>query len=285
MTTTDAMSPAGTPSEVIPTGTAAVLDAVSRFVSNAVISFRALYRWFNVSSYLATRIITPIEEMLIFGLLARYAGGSTTVEFMVIGNAVVQVCLGGLAAASTVSEERGQGTLPLLLASPANRLVNFLQRGSVHVLDSLLSVTVAFAVAILVFNVDFSRADWTSVVVAILVATLSTICLGLTLGALALAYADFFLVVNLLWLVILLVAGVNVPVSALPGWVQVLSQALPFTRSLQAARDAIAGAPLGEIAGLLLAELALASVYLAVGYGVLVALERFAIQRGSYELT
>lgn len=263
----------------------AVLEAAGRFTGNAMISFRALYRWFTPSSYLATRIITPIEEMLIFGLLARYAGGSTTVAYMVIGNAVVQVCLGGLAAAGTVSEERGLGTLPLLLASPANRLANFLQRGSVHVLDSLLSVVVAFAVAMLVFDVDFSRADWTSVVVAILVATLSTICLGLTLGALALAYADFFLVVNLLWLLILLVAGVNVPVSVLPGWVQAVSQALPFTRSLQAAREAIAGAPLRDVAGLLLAELALAAVYLAVGYGVLVALERLAIRRGTYELT
>jgi ABC-2 type transport system permease protein len=263
----------------------AVLAAGGRFTGNAVISFRALYRWFSPASYLATRIITPVEEMLVFGLLAVYAGGATTVEYMVIGNCMVQVCLGGLAAASTVGEERGLGTLPLLLASPVNRLANFLQRGLVHVLDSLLSVVVAFVLAVLVFGIDFGAADWAAVTAAILVATVSTICLGLTLGALALAYADFFLVLNLLWLVMLLVAGVNVPVAALPGWVQGLSQALPFTRSLQAAREAIAGATLGDVAGLLLAEIALGAVYLAVGYGVVVALERVAIRRGTYEAT
>lgn len=259
--------------------------AVRRFLENALISFRALFRWFTPSSYIATKIITPIEEMLVFGLLALYVGGETTVEYMVIGNCVVQVCLGGLAAANTVAEERGLGTLPLLLASPVNRFVNYLQRGAVHILDSLVSVIVAFLVAGLIFGIDFGLTDWASVVAAILVATLSTICLGLMLGALALAYSNFFLVLNLLWLMILLVTGVNVPVSALPDWISWLSQALPFTRSLQAARDAINGAPLAELIGPLVAELLLASAYLAVGYGFLLLLERLSKRRGTYELT
>jgi ABC-2 type transport system permease protein len=258
---------------------------VLAFVENATISFRALYRWLSPSSYLATRIITPIEEMLVFGLLAVYAGGSTTVQYMVIGNCVVQVCIGGLAAANTVAEERGLGTLPLLLASPVNRLVNYLQRGTLHIVDSLVSVVVAFLIAATLFAVDFGRADWVSVSAAVLVATLSSVCLGLLLGSLALAYADFFLVLNLLWLLILLGTGVNVPVSALPGWMQPLSLGLPFTRSLQAAREAIEGAPLSAVAGLLLAELALAAAYLVVGYAVLVRLERLAKRRGTYELT
>lgn len=255
------------------------------FVENATISFRALYRWLTVSSYLATRIITPVEEMLVFGLLAAYAGGSTTVTYMVIGNCVVQVGIGGLAAANTVAEERGLGTLPLLLASPVNRLVNYLQRGTLHMVDSLVSVTVAFVFAATLFGIDFGRTDWLSVTAAVLVATLSSVCLGLLLGSLALAYADFFLVLNLLWLMILLVAGVNVPTEALPGWLQPLSYGLPFTRSLQAAREAIDGAPVSAVSGLLLAELVLAVVYLAVGYAVLVGLERLAKRRGTYELT
>jgi ABC-2 type transport system permease protein len=261
------------------------VDTARAFVENATISFRALYRWFNPSSYLATRIITPIEEMLVFGLLAHYAGGSTTVQYMVIGNCVAQVCLGGLAAASTVAEERGQGTLPLLLASPANRLVNYLQRGTLHIVDSLLSVFVAFVVAATLFDIDFSRANWVAVTAAVLVATLSTVCLGLMLGSLALAYSNFFLVLNLLWLLILLATGVNVPIEVLPGWMQALSQALPFTRSLDAARDAIAGAPISAVAGRLLAELALGVVYLALGYLLLLSLERLAKRRGTYELT
>jgi ABC-2 type transport system permease protein len=261
------------------------MSAARAFVENAAISFRALYRWFTPSAYLATRILTPVEEMLVFGLLAAYAGGSTTIPYMVIGNCVVQVCLGGLAAANTVAEERGLGMLPLLLASPANRLVNFLQRGTFHILDSLLSVAVAFLVAATLFGIDFSRADWVAVTAAVLVATLSTVCLGLLLGSLALAYADFFLVLNLLWLLILLGTGVNVPVSALPGWVQPASHLLPFTRSLQAARSAIEGAPLSTVASLLLAEIALGVVYLAVGYVVLLRLEQLAKKRGTYELT
>ncbi|HEX6074324.1 MAG TPA: ABC transporter permease [Micromonosporaceae bacterium] len=255
------------------------------FFENATISFRALYRWLTPSSYLATRIITPIEEMLVFGLLAAYAGGATTVRYMVIGNCVVQVCLGGLAAANTVAEERGLGTLPLLLASPVNRFVNYLQRGTWHIVDSIVSVTVAFVMAATLFSIDYGRTDWLSVSAAIFVATLSSVCLGLLLGSLALAYADFFLVLNLLWMLILLATGVNVPVSALPGWLQAVSHWLPFTRSLQAARDAIEGAPLSSVAGPLLAELLLAVAYLVVGYVVLRELERLAKYRGTFELT
>jgi ABC-2 type transport system permease protein len=259
--------------------------AVRAFVENSVISFRALYRWFSPSAYLATRVITPIEQMLVFGLLAAYAGGATTVAYMVVGNCVVQVAMGALAAANTVAEERGLGTLPLLLASPVNRLVNFLQRGAVHILDAVGSVVLAFVLAATVFGIDFGRTDWASVSAAVLVATLSTVCLGLLLGALALAYADFFLVLNLLFLLILLATGVNVPVSALPGWAQPVSGVLPFTRSLRAARAAIDGASLSTVAGPLLAELALGVAYLALGYAVLLWLERLTRKHGTYELT
>ena len=260
-------------------------DAGRRFVENAWISFRALFRWFNPSAYVATKVVAPIEEMMVFGLLARYAGDAATVQYMLIGNCLVQVCLGGLAAANTVAEERGLGSLPLLLASPVNRFVNFLQRGLVHILDSLVSVLAAFLVAATVFDVDFSASNWAAIGVALGVATLSTVCLGLMFGALALAYENFFLVLNLLWLLILLVTGVNVPVSRLPEWLQPLSAALPFTRSLQAAREAIAGAPLGALAGPLLGEVALAGAYLGLGYVVLVALERLARRRGTLDLT
>jgi ABC-2 type transport system permease protein len=261
------------------------IDAVRRFLENAVISFRALYRWFTPSSYLATKIITPIEAMVVFGLLARYAGGAGTFQYMVIGNCLAQICLGSLATANTVAEERGLGTLPLLLASPANRLVNFLQRGTVHILDSLVTASLALCVAALVFGVDFGATNWVAVVAAIAVATLSTICMGLLLGTLALAYSNFFLVLNLLWLLILLVTGVNVPVSALPSWISWLSEVLPFTRSLRAAREAIAGAPLSRVIGGLVTELGLAALYLSLGYCFLLLLERLVKRRGTYELT
>lgn len=260
-------------------------DAARRFVENAVISFRALFRWFTPSSYLATKVLTPIESMILFGLLARYAGSATTFHYMVIGNCLAQLCLGSLAAANTVAEERGLGTLPLLLASPANRLVNFLQRGAVHILDSLITAGIALAVATLIFGIDLGETNWVAALAAIAVATVSTICMGLMLGTLALAYSNFFLVLNLLWLLILLITGVNVPVSALPHWISWLSGLLPFTRSLQAARAAIGGAPMSAVAGGLFRELGLAVLYLAIGYGFLVLLERLVKRHGTVELT
>jgi ABC-2 type transport system permease protein len=260
-------------------------DPVRRFVENAVIVFQALFRWFNPSAYVATKIIMPVEQLLAFGLLARYAGGQGKVSYLVIGNAIALAGLGGFSAAGTVGEERSQATLPMLIASPANRLLNFLERGLVHILDALVSVAVALVFAVTVFHVDFGSLNPGAFAAAVLVATVSSIALGLFLGAVAIAWSEFFLVTNLLYLVVLVLAGVNFPVSALPAWIQPLSYALPFTRSIESARHALHGASLTAVAPPLLGELGLAVAYLVLGYSFLRRMETLAIRRGTLEMT
>jgi len=64
-----------------------------------------------------------------------------------------------------------------------------------------------------------------------------------------------------------------------------VSQVLPFTHAIAAAREAVDGATLAGVAPLLLRELGLAVGYLALGYLFLVQLERVAVRRGSLETT
>lgn len=265
--------------------TADRIDAVRRSLENASIIFRALFRWFTPSAYVATKVVMPLEQLTVFALLGRYAGGDDRVAYIVVGNCVVLAAIGGLAAAATVGEERSQATLPLLIASPASRLVNFLERGLLHVVDSIVTVAFALAAAALVFGVDFSRLEVAAFAAAIGTAIVSSIALGLLLGALALGWAEFFLVSNGMYLVLLALAGVNFPVAELPGWLQPVSAALPFTRSIESARDALAGAPLGDVASPLLGELALGGGYFVLGYALLRAMEAVALRRGSLELT
>lgn len=260
-----------------------VLDAVRRSGENSLIIFKALFEWFDVNAYIATKIVAPLEELAIYGLLAKYAGSELKVAYVVVGNAVIQAAVGGLAAAGTVSEDRGQGMLATLIASPVNRLANFLERGVVHIADAVLSVIVAFVFAIFVFHIRFAAADYPALALSVLVAALASIALGLLLGAVSIAYGDFFLVHNLIFMLLLLVVGVNIPVSELPGWVQPISQVLPFTRSLQAARMALDGASLSAVAPRLAVELALSVAYVAVGYRFLRLIERLAISRGTLE--
>jgi ABC-2 type transport system permease protein len=260
-----------------------VYDAIRRSGENSVIIFKALFEWFDVNAYIATKVIAPIEELAIYGLLAKYADSPLKVSYVVVGNAIIQAAVGGLATAGTVSEDRGLGMLGILIASPVNRLANFLQRGAVHIADALLSVVVAFVFAALIFHISFASADYLALCLSVLVAALASIALGLLLGAVSIAYGDFFLVHTLIFMLLLLLAGVNIPVSQLPGWVQPISLVLPFTRSIQAARMALDGASLGAVAPRLAVELALGVAYVAIGYWFLRLVERLAISRGSLE--
>jgi ABC-2 type transport system permease protein len=258
-------------------------DVIRRSGENSLIVFKALFQWFDVNAYIATKVIAPIEELAIYGLLAKYAGSQLKVAYVVVGNAIIQAAVSGLSTASTVSEDRGLGMLAILIASPVNRLANFLQRGVVHIADALLSVVVALLFAMFVFHINFASANYLALSLAILVATLASIGLGLLLGAVSIAYGEFFLVHNLIFMLLLLLAGVNIPVAELPGWVQPISQVLPFTRSIQAARMALGGAPFAAVASRLAVELALGAAYVAIGYRFLRVLERLAISRGSLE--
>jgi ABC-2 type transport system permease protein len=263
----------------------AALDGPRRFLEGGAIIFQALFRWFEINSYIATKLIVPIEQLIFFALLASFTAGPGRIQYLVVGNCIMLAGLGGIWAALTIGEERSTGTLPLLIASPANRLLNFLQRGLGHVVDSLISVSFALAFAVLVFHVDFTRAKYGALLASVLVAVISSIGLGLLLGAFALAFVDMYFVTNVVYFGLLVIAGVNFPVTDLPGWLQPLSQAAPFTHSVAAARAAINGASAQTVMLPLLFELGVAACYLIVGYVFMRYLEGLVIRHGRLEAT
>ena len=262
-----------------------VIDAVRRFGENSVIIFRALFRWFSLQSYFVNKIVFPLEQLVVFTLLGIYAGGREVVAFYVIGNSIVLASLGSLAVASSISDERAQATLGLILGTPANRLANLLQRGVVPLLDALFTVTIALVLATVLFDVDFGSANWSALALSVLVGGLSAVALGFLLGVLTLAYLDLYFVWNLFFMLLLIVAGVNIPPDELPGWLQPLHEIVPLGRSISAAREALAGGALGDIADLLAIEVATGAAYLMLGYALLRRLEAIALRRGTLELT
>ena len=65
--------------------------------------------------------------------------------------------------------------------------------------------------------------------------------------------------------VLLIFAGVNVPLDRLPGWLSTLAQGLPVTHGANAARQLVAGAPLSHVIRLIGAEALVGTVYVVVG--------------------
>jgi ABC-2 type transport system permease protein len=88
---------------------------------------------------------------------------------------------------------------------------------------------------------------------------------------------------NIVFGVLLVVCGVNVPRSELPGWLDTIGSGLPLTHGIEAARELANGAGLGSVQGLVLTELAIGVVWAVLGCLMLRLFEVEARRRATLE--
>ena len=107
--------------------------------------------------------------------------------------------------------------------------------------------------------------------------------MGRLLGGLAYLVLDAAILGNVMIFTLLLLSGANVPLEEFPYIVGLIGQALPLTRSIEAAPLLAAGGVLGSAAPLLLGDLAVGLAYGAIGIVLFGWLEKQARRRGSLE--
>lgn len=88
---------------------------------------------------------------------------------------------------------------------------------------------------------------------------------------------------NTMYFLLLIFSGANVPLAALPAWMQAVGWALPLTRGIAAARALIAGGRLADVAPLLSGETLLGAAYVLAGYLLFQWFEYQAKRRGTLE--
>jgi ABC-2 type transport system permease protein len=132
-------------------------------------------------------------------------------------------------------------------------------------------------------GLDLSRTDMSALGLTILITTFSTCGLGLLMGCLSLITANVMFVNNFVYFSLLVFSGANVEVSALPAWMQVVSNILPLTRGIASARALAAGASLSEVAPMLISEVGIGIVYGLIGYFLFAWFETQAKQKGTLE--
>jgi ABC-2 type transport system permease protein len=81
----------------------------------------------------------------------------------------------------------------------------------------------------------------------------------------------------------LLVCGVNIPVDDLPDWLQAVSNSIPLTHGIEAARQVADGASLGDVSDLVLTEVAIGVLYAAAAFGLFKLFEIEGRRRASLE--
>jgi ABC-2 type transport system permease protein len=246
--------------------------------------YRAMFNWATPIGYLSYKFLQPVGQILFFTELGTFATGRSNALYFALGNALQLTAINGIfGVVMSVGNERQFGTLPILLASPANRLVTFLGRSVVHVLDGIGGVAVGLALAIVMFHIDLGHANLALLALCVCIISLSTAGLGLMFGSLSLIMRDVFVIANAVYYLLLVFCGINFPVSRLPEWAQLVSTALPLTRGVMAARQAVAGAGLSQVSGLLAGELAIGLVYAMIGYAMFRWLEHRARRGGLQE--
>ena len=262
----------------------AIVNPLGVFVRSCWFQYLGMFNWATPIGYVSYKLLMPISQILFFTELGIFATGRSNALYFALGNALQLTAINGIfGVIMTVGNERQYGTLPILLGSPANRLITFLSRAFVHVLDGMLGVAVGLGLAILLFQLDFSHANLGLLAVCVVMISLSTAGLGLMFGSLSLIMRDVLFIANTVYFLLLVFCGINVPVSRLPEWMQLISSGLPLTRGVQAAREAVAGASLGQVSGLLAGELGIGLIYAVIGYALFRWLEQQARRGGLQE--
>lgn len=252
------------------------------FLATAYYGYRALFSWLHPSAYVAQKMGFPLLQLVFFTLVGRYGGGQP-LEFYLIGNSVAVAFRPMFSIARAVYDERWQGTLPYLLASPANKVVLFLGRGTLYALDGTIDVAVAFLIAMLLFGLTLPLSSAPGLFAAILVATVAASGMGFFVGALAYVVLDTAFLGNTVLFMMLLFTGANVPLAELPPVAQAIGLAMPLTRTIAAARLYAGGADFWAGLPLLAADLAIGAAYSLLGVLLFRWLELQARTRGTLE--
>jgi len=240
--------------------------AVRVFVVGGGISYRALFNWISPGMYVTTMLGSPLFQILFFVYLGRYAGSQDD-SFFIVGNAIQIAAMAGIYGMTMgIANERQYGTLQPLLATPANRLAIFTGRALPFVANGILVSLFGFAMSWLLL--DFRPADGSlpGLALAIAVTTCSCVALGMLIGSIGLRARDVFFGANLVYFLMLLVCGVNIANDDLPNWLGAIGRCLPLTHGIEAARQIVAGTPVGDVSGLLWTEAGIGLAYATAAY-------------------
>ena len=247
-------------------------------------SYGMLFNWARPSIYIPTLIGGPTFQLFFFAALGSYATDRSPAYFA-IGNGVqVSAIAGVFGMTMAIANERWFGTLPALLATPANRAALFAGRFMPFVLNGLLVSLYAFALGVIFMGVRLAPASLAVTGLALLVTVFSCTAIGALQGAISLRLRDGLFGANLVTMSILLFCGVNIPLAELPGWMQVIGNLLPFTHGLEAVRQAAVGAGFGEVGGLIGLEFGVGMAYALAAFALFRFLERSARRNATLDL-
>jgi ABC-2 type transport system permease protein len=253
------------------------------FFYGGLLSFRALFGWLSPWVYIPSLLVAPLFQILLFVYIGRAARLESD-EFYVIGNALQYAAVPCLfAMANTVAGERYQQTLGYILISPAKRLPLFVGRALPVVTNGFFVSAFALLVGGAIVGIHVPLSAYAPIALVTAVCAFSCTGLGLVNAAVGLVARETATLSNIMFGILLILSGANLPVRDLPGWLQPISSGIPFTHGIAAARKLADGASFGSVGGLIATEAAIGLIYGALGYALIRVTEVQSRRRATLE--
>ncbi len=249
------------------------MNEIRIFFVGGLTSYRALFNWLSPWIFVPTFLIAPIFQILLFVYIGRSAGVQSD-EFYVIGNALQYAAIPCIfAMSSTITDERYQQTLGFILVTPAGRIPLFLGRSLPVIVNGIFVAAFALAVGGAIVGIELPASSVAPIALVIAVCAFACTGLGLLCAAVGLRVRETATLNNIMFGLLLVFCGVNVPLDDLPGWMSTTAQGLPLTHGIEAARSLADGDTLASVGGLVAAEALVGVAWALLGYALLRYLE------------
>ena len=250
------------------------MTSIRLFFVGGLTTYRALFRFLTPAIFIPSLLVAPVFQVLLFAYIGRAAGVASD-EFFLVGNALQYASIPCIfAMTQVVSEERFWQTLGPILVSPAPRLPLFVGRALPVIVNGFGVSAFTFVIGALLLDVDIPASAVPGIAVVTLVAAFSCTGLGLFIAAIGLIVRETAVLSNVVFGILLIFTGANIPADRTPPWMDAIGACLPFTHAIKAARELADGVPFADVTGLVLTELGIGTIYLVAGYASLLVLEQ-----------
>lgn len=191
------------------------------------LAFEMALRHAFTDAFILFGIIVQPLIVAVLGLYMLQERGGNYAIFVVVGSGLTGLWTSLLfVSGSSLSQERWTGTLEPLVGMPTPLWVVVIGKNAAYVMQSLLSMVLAYILASLLFGFELTVANPGLFVLSLLFTVWSFVSFGLLLSPLFVANPDVGRWVNGLEYPVYILCGFLFPVALLPGWTTPLSYAL-----------------------------------------------------------
>jgi ABC-2 type transport system permease protein len=258
---------------------------LAQFITGARTSWALYLADLEPSIFFGVQIPRALFQAIFFVFMARAAGGDQLARFALIGNAIhVSVQTAIIYMASMIEGEKWSGTLIFWIVSPSNWLPSMLGRSLAVYCYALFSTTLILSVYVPILAPDITLINLLRAAPLILLTLASASTLGWLVGAIALPVRWGTMLGNVVAYLLMILCGINFPLTALPTIVQTIGRCIPVTNGLLAVRTIIDGGNYSSVLPLVGFEILIAIIFgslawLTFGYRL-----RITRQKGNFEL-